>query len=289
MDYLEKVQRGVDFIEANLDSHFELSNVSTAACMSQWHFQRIFKALTNETLKAYIRSRRIANSLESLLRSDKTILDIAISSGFESHESYTRAFQRLFDLSPSEYRKRAETSLILHKPQFDIRYLENLKDNVSLEPRIYKTNERQFVGMQTDIIGYESEKNNIADKLAPLWNGFIPHSQNIKHTVPDIYYGLISQTESGQLSYMACIEVTKISDVPENMTSETLPPQQYAEFEHNGPVDVESVNNTISYIYSSWLLRSNMRHTFKPDIEIYGPDFKPNSDKSLIHYAIPVE
>lgn len=289
MDYLEKIQRGIDFIETNLDTHFELSDVSAAACMSQWHFQRIFKALTNETLKAYIRSRRIANSLESLLRSDKKILDIAVAAGFESHESYTRAFQKLFDLSPSEYRKRAETSLILHKPQFDIRYLENLNDHVSLEPRIYSTNERKFVGMHTDIIGYESEKNNIADKLGPLWNSFIPHAGNIRHTVPDIYYGLISQAENGQLSYMACIEVTEINNIPTNMTSMILPPQQYAEFEHKGLVDVESVNNTISYIYSSWLLRSEMRHTFAPDIEIYGPDFKVGSDDSLIHYAIPVE
>lgn len=289
MDYLKKIQFGVDFIEANLNIHFELSDVSTAACMSQWHFQRIFKALTGETLKAYIRSRRIANSLEPLLRSEKTILDIAIGAGFESHESYTRAFQKLFDLPPSQYRKRAETSLILHKPQFDIHYLENLKDNVSLEPRIYKTNERKFVGMQTDIIGYESEKNNIADKLGPLWNDFIPHLGNINNTVPEIYYGLINQTEDGLLSYMACIEVTKISNVPMNMTSLILPPQQYAEFEHKGFVDVDTINNTINYIYSSWLLRSDLRHTFAPDIEIYGEDFKMGSDESLIHYAIPVE
>lgn len=289
MNYLEKVQHGVDYIEANLDSHFELSDVSNAACMSQWHFQRIFKALTNETLKAYIRSRRIANSLEPLLRSDKNILDIAISAGFESHESFTRAFQKMFDLSPNDYRKRAKSSLILRKPQFDIRYLENLMSNISLEPTIYTTEERKFVGMQTNIIGYESEKNNIADKLGPLWNEFIPHADSINHKVLGTYYGVISQTEKGQLSYMACIEVKEISNIPNNMVAMTLPSQQYAEFEHTGLVDVNSLNNTVNYIYSSWLLRSNMRHTFAPDIEIYGPDFKMNSSDSLIYYAIPVE
>ena len=289
MDYLEKVQRGVDYIETNLDSDFSLSDVSTAACMSQWHFQRIFKALTNETLKTYIRSRRITNSLESLLRSKKSILDIAVSAGFESHESYTRAFQKLFDLSPKEYRKRSASSLILKKPQFDVRYLENLNDNLALEPRIYKTSQRHYVGMKTDIVGFESEKNNIADKLGPLWDSFMPHVEGIKHKVPDIYYGLISQTKTEQLSYMACIEVEDILDVPDNMVSLTLPAQQYAEFEHKGLVDVNSINNTVNYIYSSWLLGSNMRHTFAPDVEIYGPDFKMNSNESLIHYAIPIE
>ncbi len=70
MNYLKQVQTGVDYIEANLDTEFSLADVAQAACMSQWHFQRIFKALTNETLKAYIRSRRIANSLDALLFSE---------------------------------------------------------------------------------------------------------------------------------------------------------------------------------------------------------------------------
>lgn len=289
MDYLKKVQTGVDYIEANLDSPFELADVSTAACMSQWHFQRIFKALTNETLKSYIRSRRIANSLGALLSNDKNILDIAISAGFETHESYTRAFQKLFNLTPSEYRKRAETSLILHKPQFDVRYLRNLKHNVSLEPRMYHAPERHFVGMQTDIVGYESEKNNIAEKLGPLWNAFMPNAGLIRNSVDNFYYGLIFQKPNGILSYIACLEVTKNITTPSNMTSMTIPAQQYAEFEHKGTIEVNAINDTINYIYSSWLLHSNMRHTLSPDIEIYGPDFKANSKDSLIHYAIPVE
>ena len=89
LNYLEKVQAGVDYIEVHLDHAFTLADVAEAACMSQWHFQRVFKALTNETLKAYIRSRRIANSMDALLRSEQTILDIALAAGFESHESYT--------------------------------------------------------------------------------------------------------------------------------------------------------------------------------------------------------
>ena len=77
--------------------------------------------------------------------------------------------------------------------------------------------------------------------------------------------------------------------IPAGMTIMTLPAQQYAEFQHKGLVDMESVNETINYIYSSWLLRSNMRHTYGPDIEIYGPEFRYQSEDSIIYYAIPVE
>ena len=77
MLYLRQIQEGIDFIEAHLESDIALSEVARAAGMSQWHFQRIFKALTNETLKTYIRSRRLASSMERLLSTDLRILDIA--------------------------------------------------------------------------------------------------------------------------------------------------------------------------------------------------------------------
>jgi len=105
-----------------------LQNISAAANMSHWHFQRIFKALTNETLKSYVRSRRIVNSLDDLFDQHLSILDIALSSGFESHESYTRAFQKLFGITPSEYRKSAQDRLIFQKHQFDKNYLVNKND-----------------------------------------------------------------------------------------------------------------------------------------------------------------
>ncbi len=293
MNYLKQVQTGVDYIEANLDTEFSLADVAQAACMSQWHFQRIFKALTNETLKAYIRSRRIANSLDALLFSESSILEIAVDAGFETHESYTRAFQKMFDLTPSNYRKRAEKSLILRKAQFDIRYLQNIAENISLEPDIYSVGERHFVGIKTPVHGVDSEKNNLAEKLPPLWEGFIPRLTEIQFAIPDTCYGLIEQSQEkpGQLEYTACIEVSRINitTIPEDMTVVTLPAQQYAQFTHKGLMNVDNLNNTVNYIYSSWLLRSELRHTFAPDLEIYGPEFAYQSEDSVVYYAIPVE
>lgn len=54
MNYLKQVQKGIDYIEANLDQIITAHQVAAEAGISQWHFQRIFKALTNETLKTYL-------------------------------------------------------------------------------------------------------------------------------------------------------------------------------------------------------------------------------------------
>ena len=115
MNYLNQVQIGIDYIEANLDFEIDLQKVAQAAAISQWHFQHIFKALTNETLKTYIRSRRMANSLDKLLKTDQRIIDIAFCAGFESQESFTRAFKKAFGMTPNGYRKLGDKNLFLQK------------------------------------------------------------------------------------------------------------------------------------------------------------------------------
>jgi AraC-like DNA-binding protein len=94
MKYLEQIQRGIDFIETHLAFDLDTAEVARHAGISHWHFQRIFKALTHETLKTYIRSRRLAVALEALLVTEQRIIEVAVAAGFQSQESFTRASSR---------------------------------------------------------------------------------------------------------------------------------------------------------------------------------------------------
>ena len=288
MNYLNQVQTGIDYIEAHLDFDFTLGEVAKAAGISQWHFQRIFKALTNETLKTYIRSRRLANALEKLLVTDARIIDIALEAGFDSQESFTRAFKKAFDMTPNEYRKLGEKSVFLKKVQFDTGYLKHINGNISLEPEIYIQKKMLLAGLKTCFYSVDSEKNNIAEKLPPLWETFLSRMSEIENTVAGICYGVVQQTKekTDQLEYYAAVEVRNIGTLPENMVSLEIPASTYAKFTHKGKV--KDINNTVNYIYSSWLLRSGMRHTYGPDLEFYGTEYDPVTDKSVMHYAIPV-
>ena len=134
MNYLQQIQRGIDYIEANLAHDIQSADVARQAGMSHWHFQRIFKALTNETLKTYIRSRRFAQSLEKLANTDERVLDIALTAGFDTQESFTRAFKKAFSVTPAHYRKHASTLAFMRKVRFDIDYLGHIHRNLSLEP-----------------------------------------------------------------------------------------------------------------------------------------------------------
>ena len=286
--YLERIQSGVDYIEARLDEDVALADVARAAGVSQWHFQRIFRALTGETLKTYIRSRRLAGALQRLLDTDLRVLDIALLAGFESQEAFARAFKKAFDLTPQKYRALRDKSLFLKKPRFDDDYLRQINRNVSLTPEIYKQKRLLLVGLRTLFYSVDSDKNNIGEQLPPLWGAFLARLGEITRTVSGRCYGVVRQehADSERLEYHAAIEVTDVTSPPDGMVTFEVPAATYARFEHRGPAQL--VDHTVSYAYATWLPLSGNRHTYAPDLEIYGARYHPTGDDSVFHYAIPI-
>lgn len=289
MKYLEQVQRGIDYLEQHLAADIATAEVARQACISHWHFQRIFKALTNETLKTYIRSRRLAIALELLLSTRQRIIEIALVAGFQTQESFTRAFKAAFGVTPASYRRTGTRHQFLRKPRFDAEYLQHVHAHVSLEPEVYEQPELLLVGMKTHFYGVDSDKNNIAQKLPALWAAFIARLGEVPDTVPGCCYGVVRprHDNADELEYLAAIAVKSDGVVPAGMVAVRVPAGRYAKFAHQGKV--EQIDRTVNYIYASWLLRSGRRHTYAADIEFYGAAYHPTSEQSVIHYAIPVE
>jgi AraC family transcriptional regulator len=288
MDFLAQVQRGIDYIETNLEFDIQAADVARHAGISQWHFQRIFKALTNETLMTYIRSRRFSRSLDKLANTKERVLEIALAAGFDTQESFTRAFKKAFSVTPAHYRKHASAFAFMRKVRFDASYLDHIHTNLSLEPEIVEQPELHLVGMCTRFFGIDSEKNNIADKLPQLWNAFLPRLDDIPHRASNGCYGVVRQlaAHSDELEYWAVAPVERLDKLPRDLLRLQVPAARYARFTHKG--FVANVNMTVNYIYSSWLLRSGMRHTYGCDLEFYGSEYAANSEKSVIYYAIPI-
>jgi AraC family transcriptional regulator len=288
MDFLSQVQRGIDYIEANLEFDIQSADVARHAGISQWHFQRIFKALTNETLMTYIRSRRFSQSLQKLANTQERVLDIALAAGFDTQESFTRAFKKAFSVTPAHYRKHASAFAFMHKVRFDADYLEHIHTSLTLEPEIHEQPELHLIGMCTRLFGVDSEKNNMADKLPQLWNAFLPRLDDVPHRSLDGCYGVLRQAtrNSDELEYWAVAPVTQIDALPSGLSSLHVPAARYARFAHKG--FVSNLNMTVNYIYSSWLLRSGLRHSYGCDLEFYGSEYEADSEKSVIYYSVPL-
>lgn len=288
MNYLHQVLRGIDYIEQHLEEDLEPGLVARHARVSQWYFQRIFKGLTGETLKAYIRSRRLAHALARLASSDAPILEIALGAGFESHAAFTRAFRSTFGVTPKEYRAMGNQNLLARRPRIEEGYLRHLRANLSLEPELIELPRMTLVGLKTSFYGVASEKNNLGDKLPPLWDAFLARLGEVAAFDPSVCYGVVrAVARSEQLDYLACVEVAERRGLPEGMSVTTVPASSYALFTHRGlPAEL---NATVDYIYGNWLLRSGLRHTYGPDLESYRADYVPGSKDSIIRYAIPIE
>lgn len=94
-------------VQAHLDGDLGLEALSRKAGLSSFHLQRLFKAAIGETPKAYVSRLRLERAAFRLLLHDSNVLDIALECGFQSHETFLRAFRRRFGRVPSEYRERA--------------------------------------------------------------------------------------------------------------------------------------------------------------------------------------
>ena len=92
-------------IQAHLEGDLSLAALSRKAGLSPFHLQRRFKAAIGETPKAYTERLRLERAAFRLLVHDSNVLDIALQCGFQTHETFLRAFRRRFGRAPSEYRE----------------------------------------------------------------------------------------------------------------------------------------------------------------------------------------
>lgn len=106
MNYYERIEKSIDYIERNLENHINISEVAREAYMSSSNFYRIFFALVGHTVKEYIRKRRIHLSIEDINLNRDTLMDIAIKYDFSSSDTFARAFINIVGCNPTIYMKR---------------------------------------------------------------------------------------------------------------------------------------------------------------------------------------
>ena len=101
MDWITGIQRAFDYTEAHLTQETDYEAVAKAACSSVFHFQRMFTMLCGFTLGEYIRMRRLSLAAEDLMQSGDKVIDIAYKYGYDTPESFSRAFTRFHGVSPT--------------------------------------------------------------------------------------------------------------------------------------------------------------------------------------------
>ena len=105
MNWLECIEEAITYIESHLKDDFSIDDVASHVYMSSGYFQKAFSMLCGYTVSEYIRNRRLAEAGMELLSSNKNIIDIALIYGYDSHDSFTKAFSRFHGATPSAVRR----------------------------------------------------------------------------------------------------------------------------------------------------------------------------------------
>lgn len=104
-DYKNRINRVFKFIDDNLESDLSLKTMSEIAFFSPFHFHRVFKFISGETLNEYVTRRRIEKSAVDLIHKSISITEIAHKYGFSDNSAYSRAFKKYYEVNPTEFKK----------------------------------------------------------------------------------------------------------------------------------------------------------------------------------------
>ena len=104
MDWITGIQNAIDYIETHLTETIDYDIVAKQSFSSTYHFQRIFSILCGFTVGEYIRNRRLSLAGSELATSDIKVIDVAMKYGYESPDSFAKAFQKFHGVTPSSAR-----------------------------------------------------------------------------------------------------------------------------------------------------------------------------------------
>jgi AraC family transcriptional regulator len=99
------LKRVLDFIEAHLASDISLDDLAAEACLSPFHFSRLFREATGLSPCRYVTDRRIQAAQKMLAVDQSSLVQVALDTGFGSQAAFTRAFRKTTGLTPGQYRE----------------------------------------------------------------------------------------------------------------------------------------------------------------------------------------
>jgi AraC family transcriptional regulator len=287
------MQRAIDYIEEHLKDELSTESIAEVACFSMWHFQTVFGSIVGDTVKEYVRKRRLASALVELGSTDRRILDIAIDHQFESQESFTRAFKALYGKTPGECRKEGVKSvLVLSKPRITMAYLDHINGGLSMQPKFVNEPEKKIIGLGTKFVSPATQDKSGYLVIRQLWQDYGARAAEIKGR-KGFGIGLVenlpetARSQEEEYWYLAGTEVEDFNSVPVGMETRTAPAGRYAVFTHKGPP--AKLEHTLRFIFGSWLPKSGEELRDAPTLNCRGENYSPDSEDSVTEIYIPVK
>ncbi len=282
----ETILKTIKFIELNLMSDINVSDIAKEGCYSLYHFIRLFQSITGISPKRYLLQRRLTESVHRLRNSDDKVITIAFDYQFSSNEVFSRTFRKHFGINPSKVRKGEAIPAYSLTPAITEEYIFQSKKARNQEPELIELEEKVLVGVSYFVKGSLKELD-----LSGEWNSFMKEADLINNkSIPECYYQVQYWSENQDLEGMHFFigaEVTSIKEISPQFVLKPIPKGTYLTFIHKGLSS--TVGFTYRYIYHEFLPDTNYKLSQPFNFEYYGKDYlSPNKEQSESHLFIPV-
>lgn len=269
------MKQAIEYFESHLERQADMERAARLANCSLFHFCRMFEVVFGLSPAEYLRRRRLSAAALDLAAGKDKVIDVALRYGWESPESFAKAFKRLFGITPSEARSTS-TPLELWPP---IELTVILKGDRSMKYRIEQRDAMEFVGfvLRTSSSGGQ----NLVD-IPQFWqkkaqDGSVKALSQYSGPMGMLGICYDYKAEDNSFAYAFAVERGNHNskDFPSDCQIIKVPPATYAVFECRGPMP-QAIQDLWKQIYTEWFPASEYEHAGTPDFEAYPPQEDPS-------------
>ena len=273
VSWVEGFQQSIDYIEGNLASSLEIEDIARTAMLSPFYYQRMFGALCGMTVGEYIRGRRMTLAAQELAGTDAKVIDVALKYGYDSPDSFAKAFQRFHGIQPSKARENGAP----------LRSLAPLHIKVSLEGgsmmdyRIVEKAPFTIVGVKRPF-----NSDTSYQEIPKFWDEWLAKGE--KRPVMGTF-GVCADMKGKDFDYWIADLYFPWQEVPEGCETRVIPGSLWAQF----PCTISTLQDTNTRIWSEWLPAvQGYKLAGDYDIEVYLPP-EGDSGEMTVYIWIPLE
>ena len=274
-DLTENIRNALRYIEANLDEDLPLCDIARQAFLSPFYFQRVFGALCGISVGEYIRRRRLTLAAEALTSSDARVIDIAAKYGYDSPDSFARAFQRFHGIPPSAA-KKAGARLMSFAPA---KITPSLEDTPIMEYWIVEKPQFTVIG-----VSRKFHPETSYQKIPAYWSEMM--------SKPDFplmgHYGICIDGNGAteEFDYWIADNYIPWQPIPASCRSMVIPAGTWAVF----PCTLKTLQDTNTRMWQQWLPNCReYRLSGCHCVEMYAPILEEDPDNSYVELWLPVE
>ena len=268
-EYVQRIDRVIDYLRGNLDRPVKLAELAGVACFSEFHFHRIFTAVSGETLNSFTNRLRLEKAARLLRYSDQSLTEIALDCGFSSSATFSRAFRSGYDTSPSQFRKSGEIKNrkickeLFSKDEYGLPMSAEEK-RAAFPVRLIDIPERQVAYVRVTN-AFEMDRVLAALKTVIEWaksQDVLSQGTLFGMTVDDPHV-----TPKHLYRYEVCLASSLAFECVEGMSKLKMPAMRYAAIKVSG--DIHKVATAWDYLYRDWLINSAFEPAHAPALEVF--------------------